>query len=860
MAKAKVVFDIPVKPKSLAKQNEEVETPEITEVTEETPEINTIPAEEESLNINNESQDVSENIIEEDSAPVLTTTEESPLIAAEEVSQVTEEGGIPVVEAPKAEYEEQTEIPFVEAPALENSETPQVEAAPVIEEAPVIDVQVNEAEMSQKEEAAIDQPVLSDQVVESQVEENTIPTVESTVAEEIPVVEAPAAEFEEQTEIPLVEPTALENGEVSTEPALAQDAIVESDTPNVDAQTTEESVAPFANPNEPNIVEEPVVAEPAVEPQVEATPAEENPEAEEIPIVEAPKAEYEEQTEIPLTEPTPIENNEVPTNNEEAEVLDNNIEDALKTTDAPTNKANPDLVSLMSDEVKMPTNNEQEEIVPVKEETGQTINIENGIIPDTIDQDYGVIKDSTSEQVTNNTVIETQGRVHTSTAEPVTETAPAAEDVAAEQVTTPEQTNEVAPSDMNAISLTGDAAADTLPEVTSSNNTAVTDVNTIKEKKKKSPVKIIILAVVGLIIIGIIALVLGIYKMFSVDFIKESTNKLREASNEYNTLLNSIDAYQIISENDEWQFVGTVNSTAEKTYESSIEGGMSKSLKKFTFKDTINENGNVVANLNYIAQNRSTYINLNSDSYYYRFVHDEPIDFDATIASYYIKPYADKLADIIDSKLNKDLFTSNILRVKINGKVKLVNSYSYTMPKQKALDLVNELLDAIDNDIIKEYLIGLGIKNIYGDVEIKANVSFSGLEQIVITNNGHQIKLSVPKKNKYVIVHDAIKTTIEKNANKLSILIEDTDKNTSTKYNIDWESSKKDNSGYLKLNINENDKKKINMDVEVKSVPKAALDSQTNVAIVDTPQIEEMYNNEYQALEDIIKQFMIIKK
>ena len=364
-----------------------------------------------------------------------------------------------------------------------------------------------------------------------------------------------------------------------------------------------------------------------------------------------------------------------------------------------------------------------------------------------------------------------------------------------------------------------------------------------------------------LIVIGIIGFL--VYRLFfSVNPGLAIANMLRKAGNQYNEILSSNEIYKMLDSKDEVIYEGTLSLKSEKEDLSlNLTGGISKESNVSSLDETIKDNGNVIAKKSIMTVNNSYFMKTNSDTYY-RFIEDKPIDIDSYLSMYDFKPALDNIADVIEQEFRKDKFESGLMRIKIDGKVKIVNNYSLVIDADRANELLDEMLGSIKNkhtkDIFKSYL----PEKFNKEVQVNVYASFKGFEQLVVTYDGIRVKIT-PKKSSYVIIYDYYKVNIDKSDNGIKIKIDDTEKDEVANYDITWESKTEDNSATYNLNV-DYDKNGTPMVLsfknELKAVSSANLKFPTKFINCNSKELKDKYENEYNEYQKYLDKFNLLEK
>ncbi len=823
---------------------------------------------------NNDS--MNQTMVEE---PVLDAEAPVPVIDEEVVSESPVSEEVPLNDSvlddtPISETKEQTDIePVIETPEIPadldvnpvaDSEPKQTE--PVSNESdvetPQIDSIVNTDEQ-QNNGIATEQENVATTPTEETIQEVPVeqmvevsPNTEQPIIEQ-PEVSAPTEEVEE-TNIPLADPTSdapteqlqdqstnneLQQVTQTLDQPTTTENIIDVNTADIsdnnltqpieetstDTALASDEISPFAN-NEPIVaVENPVIQEsstPTIEsvpqqvvseaPIMETSPAVATPTAE-VPVMNAGEPVV---SEAAITSPTPAPVEEVPVTNLES-----------------------------SSELESMSLGSAEQTQPAPLPTGGIV------IPDSLDQNYGVIGELDNPM--GQQPLSTESTIAAPAPSPTPEV-PVAQPVTPTVEVAPQPTIAAEPTVVEQPAMAQPVTETVQPAAPVSNEAAIEKAD---NPGKKSPLKAIIISVVAIFVVGFIVLGFMIFRFFSVDFVSEASNSIKQIANDYSTIISGIDAYKIINEADEWQYTATIksnNNTAD------IEGGLSKDSNKFTIKSNMKLDDDTTANMSLIALNSSVFVRYVEDSYYYRFVQDEMIDLNNYISAIDLKPVLDSIADNINKNIKKDKFSSDLVHFKlINGKTKLVNKYSYKIPNQKAVEILNAFMKSIKNPVVKRFLINKGFDHVYGDVEVNAIVSLSGLEEIRISHNYKTLTLSTPKNGSFIIGYDKYIYNFNRNGNNLVVTVNNTKTSDKKDLNIKWDTSKKENSGLFNLTASVSDKagkRDLTLDAEVKAVDKAILESPYNFEMADDPYIKDIFEIEYKSGMNSIDKFNIIKK
>ena len=537
-----------------------------------------------------------------------------------------------------------------------------------------------------------------------------------------------------------------------------------------------------------------------------------------------------------VTKDVPLQSEGQPEHNNLEENANQDLPNDLMT-DSIDNQT-PDLVSLMSSELQLsspentqnsplevenansdqpmnqevPTEiNQIDQLSSVQEITPMSLNATAGVIPDTLDQNYGVIGDDGTSVM------------------PIIE-----------------------------------------PNVNQNENVKEAK-KAKKEKKKKEKVKkekpvkqpknedepgkskilkflIPVFAFVA-IFIGTIAFIA--YRFFgAVDPVKTLAGKIREIGNEYNSIISNNELYKTITENKELAYSGKLSlNDSEKETVINLDGGLSKDTKKLSLSASINQSGEEDVNLAFVLLNGSAFIRLLKDSYFYRFPLENNIGLDDYMNLINLKPLFDTTSDVLLNNLSKDKLSSDVMRVNLIYKTKWVNNYTYTMNADKANQIIKAFLDSIKDESHKNFISNYIKPNLTSEAKIKFFVSLKGLEGMAVEYDQKQFKIISTGNSSYAIAYESYIINFEMVNDNINIKITNKKDNKVTSLNIKYSGEIKDSSAFGNLNIDykwPNKNQNIKLENEVKSVSNVTLLSPTNFLNYSNEDVQEKFNEEYQ--------------
>ena len=227
------------------------------------------------------------------------------------------------------------------------------------------------------------------------------------------------------------------------------------------------------------------------------------------------------------------------------------------------------------------------------------------------------------------------------------------------------------------------------------------------------------------------------------------------------------------------------------------------------------------------------------------------------------KPALDKMADILEDELKKSTYESGLMRVMINGKVKLINNYSYVIEKEKANSIIASMFESVENEYTRQLLKKIIPKNFNSNVEINIYASINGFEQLVFTYDGIRVKISPQKDGSYIIIYDYYNFKINKTNNGLYVTIKDTEANTESKLEYKWENTSTDNGAKFSLTVECDDNgipSTLNVNSEFKSVASSNLQFPGQFTTANNDTVLERYNSEYNFIKPYFDQLNLLNR
>ena len=400
------------------------------------------------------------------------------------------------------------------------------------------------------------------------------------------------------------------------------------------------------------------------------------------------------------------------------ESLDDNPLDSFETTSM-------EMTSDLKEAVSKATNETSEEIAPFakpNQDVSEPVSLGSiSKLPDSLDQNFGVIEDKTNSdekptEVKNNTPAEPKNKEK----KPKKEKKPRAP----------------------------------------------------KEKKEKKPVK------VGLIILIAFVVLLGIfgfmgYKFFfSLNPVKEMTDILRTYGNEVDDFIKKDANYQLLKNNSGFDYSGTITENIDgenSLYK--VEGYIDSSSNKLNIKVS-DKDYNVEGTL----LNNAAFLKIKESGYHYRLTSSNELDINGLVANLDLKKSFNNAANIIDNNISKNDFSSRVMRIKPNNKVILVNKYSLKISGKKIKDIIKEIIDKEEEPNTKILLSMIDYKSL-SDKEMNMDVylSLKKIEKIDISYAGHSAVIVFIDDNNIMIRMDSDVYNIQKTNNGYNISINDKD-------------------------------------------------------------------------------------